>query len=117
MESTVSNLAQPLNRSAGPANRNLQVPFEAVSSFCRRHHIRRLALFGSVLREDFRPDSDIDVLVEYEPGHVPGYAFFAHQDELSGILGRRVDLNTLEDLSRYFRDEVTREAEVVYVAP
>ncbi len=88
----------------------------ALARFCRAHHIRRLALFGSVLREDFRSDSDVDVLVEFEPGHVPGLAFFAMQEELSRIFGRRVDLNTAEDLSPYFRDTVLREARDAYAA-
>jgi predicted nucleotidyltransferase len=77
-----------------------------IAEFCRKHHIRKLAFFGSVLRDDFRPDSDVDVLVEFEPGHVPGLAFFAMQDELSELLGRRVDLNTPGFLSPYFRDAV-----------
>ena len=85
-----------------------------IASFCRRHHIRRLALFGSVLRDDFRPDSDVDVLVEFEPGHVPGFGFFALQEELSELLGRVVDLHTPRFLSRYFRDEVLAHAEVQY---
>ena len=89
---------------------------ERVAAFCRRHHIRRLALFGSVLRDDFTAESDVDVLVEFEPGHVPGLAFFAMQDELSAILGRKVDLNTPGFLSRYFRDEVLAEAETQYGA-
>ena len=83
-------------------------------AFCQRHHIRKLALFGSVLRDDFRPDSDVDVLVEFESGHVPGFAFFGMQDELSQLLGRRVDLNTPKFLSRYFRDRVLRQAIVQY---
>lgn len=94
----------------------IDVPRERVVDFCRRHHIRRLALFGSVLRDDFTPQSDVDVLVEFEPGKTPGLAFFGMQDELSEMLGRRVDLNTANDLSKYFRDEVLREAEPVYVA-
>jgi hypothetical protein len=85
-----------------------------IAEFCRRHHIRKLALFGSVLSDDFRPDSDVDVLVEFEPGHVPGLAFFALQRELSEILGRKADLNTPQCLSRYFRNEVLAEAEVLY---
>ncbi len=85
-----------------------------LAAFCRKHHIRRLALFGSVLRDDFTPESDIDVLVEFEPGRTPGLAFFGMQDELSEIVGRRVDLNTAACLSRYFRDEVLAEAEVLY---
>lgn len=67
---------------------------EKIADFCRRYHIRRLSLFGSVLRGDFGPASDVDVLVEFEPGHVPGLAFFAMEEELSQIIGRRVDLNT-----------------------
>jgi len=89
---------------------------DRIAAFCRRRHIRRLSLFGSVLREDFRPDSDVDVLVEFEPGHVPGLAFFAMQRELAEMLGRFVDLNTAQCLSRYYRDEVLAEAEVVYDA-
>ena len=92
----------------------INIPREKIADFCRRHHIRRLALFGSVLRDDFTPDSDVDVLVEFEPGKTPGFAFFGMQDELSEILGRRVDLNTPNDLSRYFRDDVLRQAEAVY---
>ena len=87
-----------------------------IAEFCRRHHIRRLALFGSVLREDFGPESDVDVLVEFEAGHVPGLAFFRMARELSGILGRKVDLNTPGWLSTDFREEVARDAEVVYAA-
>ena len=89
---------------------------ERIAEFCRRNDIRRLALFGSVLRDDFTPESDVDVLVEFEPGHGPGLAFFDMQDELSAILGRKVDLNTPGFLSRYFRDEVLAEAETQYVA-
>jgi uncharacterized protein len=89
---------------------------ERLAGFCRRNHIRRLALFGSVLRDDFRPDSDVDVLVEFEPGHVPGLRFFALERELSEILGRKVDLNTPSFLSPYFRRRVLAEVEVQYVA-
>jgi len=87
-----------------------------IAEFCQRHHVRRLALFGSVLRDDFGPDSDVDVLVEFQPGHVPGFAFFDLQEELGAILGRRVDMHTPGSLSRYFRDSVTREAQDQYVA-
>ena len=87
-----------------------------IEAFCRKHHIKKLALFGSVLRNDFRRDSDIDVLVEFEKGHVPGFAFFGMQTELSGILGRTVDLHTPGFLSRYFRDQVMNEAQVQYAA-
>lgn len=90
---------------------------EKIAGFCRRHHIRRLALFGSVLRGDFRPDSDVDVLVEFEPAATVGFLRLAAIElELTEILGRRADLRTAAELSRYFRDEVVREAEVQYVA-
>lgn len=94
----------------------LQLPLDQVREFCRRNHIRSLALFGSVLRDDFRPESDIDVLVEFEPGKAPGLAFFAMQDELTSIFGQKVDLNTEGDLSKYFVEEVLREAVPIYVA-
>lgn len=87
---------------------------QKIRDLCRRHHIRRLALFGSVLRNDFGPESDIDVLVEFEPGHEPGLAFFSIEEEISRILGRKVDLNTPGFLSPYFRDQVLAEAEVQY---
>ena len=94
----------------------ITLPRETVAEFCRRHHIRRLALFGSVLRDDFRPDSDVDVLVEFEPDHIPTLPGMAGMErELAGMLeGRRVDLRTAEELSRYFRDEVVATAEVIY---
>lgn len=94
----------------------ISVDKDEIASFCRRHHIRRLAFFGSVLREDFTPDSDIDVLADFEPGHLPGLFSIARMErELSAILeGRKIDLRTAEDLSRYFRDDVLKEAEVQY---
>jgi predicted nucleotidyltransferase len=95
---------------------HLHFKVEEIATICRRNHIRKLAFFGSVLRADFREDSDIDVLVEFEPGHVPGFAFFGLQDELGRLLGRKVDLHTPASLSDYFRDEVLREAEPAYVA-
>lgn len=94
----------------------IPIPYDEIAAFCQRHRIRTLALFGSVLRDDFTDASDVDVLVEFEPDVRMGWKFFDLQDELSEILGRRVDLNTILDLSPYFRDEVTREAEVQYVA-
>ncbi len=93
---------------------NIALPTEALIDFCQRHHIRKLALFGSVLRDDFRPDSDVDVLVEFEPGHAPGWEFVSMQDELSAILGRPVDLNTPGFLSRHFRQRVLDNAQVIY---
>lgn len=83
---------------------------------CRAFHVRRLALFGSVLREDFGPESDLDVLVEFEPGQTPGLQFFALEALLSQLFGRKVDLNTRGFLSPYFVDEVVAQAEDVYVA-
>ena len=94
----------------------IEIPKDKIAEFCRRHHVRELSLFGSILRNDFRPDSDIDVLVEFDPGQTPGFAFVGMQEELSGILGRNVDLNTPQCLSRYYRDEVLAEAQVQYVA-
>ena len=94
----------------------IDIPKSRIAEFCRRNHIRRLALFGSVLRDDFRPESDVDVLVEFEPDARVGLRFFALEEELSGIFGRKVDLNTPGFLSDYFRDEVLAEAEVQYDA-
>jgi len=95
---------------------HLSIDRAAVSEFCERHHIARLALFGSVIRDDFRPESDIDVLVEFQPGIRVGLAFIRMQDELSAVLGRTVDLHTPASLSKYFRDQILREAEPLYVA-
>lgn len=94
---------------------DVEIPEEALADLCRRWHIRKVSLFGSVLRADFRPDSDVDVLVEFSPGHVPGLAYFSLEEELSQVLGRRVDLQTRDSLSRYFRDEVLVEAR--HIAP
>jgi predicted nucleotidyltransferase len=94
----------------------IEIPKETLADFCRRNHIRQLAFFGSVLRDDFTPESDVDVLVEFEPGHVPGLAFISMQDELSDLIGRKVDLNTPACLSPYFRKEVLDEREVLYDA-
>ncbi|MGH7287295.1 MAG: nucleotidyltransferase family protein [Myxococcota bacterium] len=94
----------------------IPVPHEAIADFCRRHGIRRLAFFGSVLRDDFTPESDVDVLVEFEPARVPGLITFAgYQIELSELLGRSVDMHTPGSLSRYFREEVLAEAKDEYV--
>lgn len=94
----------------------IDVPRQRVADFCRRNRIRTLSLFGSVLREDFAPSSDVDVLVEFEEGCTPGLAFFTMEMELAELLGRPVDLNTPDCLSRHFRDEVLAEAESVYDA-
>lgn len=94
----------------------INVPQAEIAEFCRKHHIRRLSLFGSVVRDDFSPESDVDVLVEFEPGRVPGLDFFTMEAELSKILGRKVDLNTRDWLSKYIREQALAEAEVQYVA-
>src|SRR5471032_1037154 len=86
-----------------------------IADFCQRHHVRRLALFGSVLRDDFGADSDVDILVEFETGHTPGFALVTLEDELSAMVGRKVDLHTPWSLSRYFRDRVVGEAQDQYV--
>jgi uncharacterized protein len=98
-------------------NAHLRINSEAIATFCRRHHIRRLALFGSVLRKDFRPDSDVDVLVEFEPGHVPGLRFVSIERELSELFGgRRVDLVTPKILNPRIREQVLSDAQSLYVA-
>lgn len=107
---------EPRAVTHGRAERNIKVPQEKLTEFCQRRHITRLAFFGSVLRDDFRPDSDIDVLVEFEPGHVPGFGIVDIERELSGMLGCKVDLRTPGDLSHYFREQVIQEAEVQYSA-
>ena len=99
---------------------NINIPREKLGEFCRRHHIRRLGLFGSVLREDFSDESDVDVLVEFEPGHEPGFAFFGMQEELSELFGRKVDLvdrRSVERSENYIRRRhVLDSVETVYVA-
>jgi uncharacterized protein len=98
----------------------IDVPQERIREFCRKHHIRRLELFGSVLTYHFGPDSDVDVLVEFLPGHTPGLAFFTLQDELAEILGRKVDLLTrrsVETSPNYiFRREALERTHVLYEA-
>ncbi len=99
--------------------RGLELPKEKIADFCRRHGIRKLALFRSALRDDFRPDSDIDVLVEFVPGAEVGLIKLAGMEmELAEVLGtqHRIDLRTPEDLSRRFRDSVVSEAEIQYAA-
>ena len=93
-----------------------QLPRERIAEFCRQYRIRRLAVFGSALREDFTSESDVDVLVEFEPSARVGLGFFSIQEELSELLGRKVDLSTEGFLSKYFRDEVLAEAKSIYVA-
>ncbi|MEF3168822.1 MAG: nucleotidyltransferase family protein [Deltaproteobacteria bacterium] len=99
-------------------NKNLIILRERLAAYCREHGIRRLAIFGSALRDDFRPDSDVDVLVEFDPARIPTlFDVAGMEQELSEFFGgRKVDLRTPEDLSRYFRQQVMSEAEVQYAA-
>jgi len=100
-----------------PTRLAVEIPRAELAELCRRRHIRRLSLFGSVLTERFRPDSDIDMLVEFEPGHSIGLLQLATiERELSELMGRKVDLRTPAELSRYFRDDVLRQAQVQYAA-
>ncbi len=95
----------------------IAVDHEQIERFCREHHIRRLAFFGSVLREDFRDDSDVDVLVEFEAGYKLGlFELIRMQQKFSGLIGREADFRTPEDLGRYMRDRVIAESEVQYAA-
>jgi len=93
----------------------IEIPRERIAEFCKRRHIRKLSFFGSVISEHFTQDSDVDVLVEFEPGQVVGLIRLAGMElELSEIIGRKVDLRTPADLSRYFREEVLSSAEIQY---
>ena len=92
------------------------LPKEAIASFCQRHHIRKLSIFGSILRDDFSSSSDIDFLVEFEPDHIPGYFRLTGMEiELSEMINRKADLRTSKELSHYFRHRVLQEAVVQYV--
>ena len=95
-------------------HKSLVIPKDRIAEFCRQYHIQRLCVFGSALSEDFRADSDVDVLVEFERGYTPGFSFFGMESELSQLLGRKVDLSTPGFLSSYFREDVIKTAEVVY---
>ncbi len=92
------------------------IPRASLEEICRKYHIQHLSLFGSILHGDSKPSSDIDILVEFEKGFIPGFAFAAIQRELSQIVGRKVDLQTPPSLSPYFRDEVVKEAQTIYDA-
>lgn len=99
-----------------PSRARIEIPSAAIADFCTRNHIRWLALFGSVLREDFRPDSDIDVLVEFEPGHRYTYFTLSQlEDELGELLGHRIDLHIPKSLHPFLRDKVLGQAEALYV--
>lgn len=93
----------------------ISIPNDRIAGICQQYHISKLALFGSVLRDDFRPDSDVDVLVEFDLAHIPGLFGLARiERELTAVIGRRVDVRTPNDLSRYFRQTVIEQAEVQY---
>ena len=95
---------------------HISIDRETLAEFCRKHYIKRLAIFGSALRDDFRPDSDVDVLVEFQPGHVPGLDFVSIEREFSGLLqGRRVDMVTPKFLNPRIREQVLTSAEPLYV--
>jgi uncharacterized protein len=98
-------------------NSSVAIPKEKIRDFCIRNHINRLSFFGSIQRKDFTPESDIDILVEFEESFTPGFfRLLDMEEELSSMLnGRKVDLRTPEDLSRYFREDVKNESEVCYV--
>ena len=94
----------------------VEIPMGRIAEFCRQNHVRKLSLFGSVLRDDFRAESDVDVLIEFDPDHVPGFIRLSQmEDELSALLGgRKVDLVTPKFLNRYIRTRVLADAEVQY---
>src|SRR5450432_3881676 len=94
---------------------NITIPYPQIQDFCERNRIRKLALFGSVLRSDFGADSDVDMLVEYEPEARVGLLGMAgHEIELTRLMSRKVDLRTPQDLSRFFRQQVVEQAVSIY---
>ncbi len=93
----------------------IDIPYDKITELCQRHHITRMSLFGSVLRDDFGPESDVDVIVEFDPEHNPGLVFFGIQDELGDLFGRIVDLHTPAELRRYLK-HVFQEAQTIYDA-
>ncbi len=94
-------------------NLKVEIPYAEIEAFCRKNHIRSLAFFGSILRDDFTPDSDIDVLIEFENDFTPGLSFFRIETELSEIIGYKVDLNTAGFLSPYILDDVIKNSRVI----
>ena len=113
---------KPAAQSCGPedsdtmvAFHGIEIPQQAVAEFCRHHKIRRLSLFGSILREDFGPDSDVDVLVDFEPGHTVGFRIFEIEEGLSRLVGgRRVDLVNRKYLNPRLRERILAEEEALY---
>ena len=116
LKNLMTRLADELTDSTDKISQRIAMPKLQLKAFCHRHNILRLSLFGSVLRNDFKPDSDIDVLVEFQAGKTPGFLKLAGiEEELAALLGaRKVDLRTPQDLSRHFRDRVLKEAKVLY---
>jgi hypothetical protein len=101
-----------------PVQTAIPIPFMELADFCQKHHIVRMWLFGSILRDDFRPDSDIDVLVEFDPDHVPGWEFYGEwHEELAAILSRPVDIGTPDSLRPWIRPRIMANAKVVYERP
>jgi len=93
----------------------IQIPYDKLAELCQQHHIRKLALFGSVLRDDFGPDSDVDVLVEFEPGaRMTLFDMVDIQDELGAMLERGIDLATFNGINKYVRESILRSAQTVY---
>ncbi len=97
-----------------PARTAFPIPYEAIASFCEKYHIVKMWLFGSILRDDFTDESDIDVLVEFDPNHIPGWEYFSLSDELGVILGRQVDLGTPKSLKPSIKDRITGSSQVIY---
>lgn len=92
----------------------IPIPYEEIAAFCERHHLTRMWLFGSVLRDDFDAASDVDVLVEFDPNHIPGWEFYSWEDELAAILGRKVDLGTPSSLRSWLKERIMDSAQVIY---
>lgn len=95
---------------------NIIIPEGVLTHFCQRHHIRKLSFFGSILGDKFQSESIVDILVEFDPDHMPGFDFFSMQEELSQIIGRLVELHTPNFLSPHFREDVVQNAQVIYAA-
>lgn len=95
-------------------NQHFQIDSERLGKLCQQWHIKRLMLYGSAARGDFEENSDIDLLAEFDVGHIPGFAFFTIQHKLSELFGRRVDLHTAQSLSKYFREDALSDAQLIY---
>jgi hypothetical protein len=100
-----------------PVSTAVAIPYDELVAFCERHHLRRMWLYGSVLGDEFTPDSDIDILVEFDPAHIPGWEFYIWDEELADMLGYPVDLGTPNGLRFWLRDEIMASARLVYERP